>query len=57
MPPDELHRCAVPALRRAADRLDELAETADLMGDIAGARRMRDEALANRLEAMRLLDD
>ena len=52
-----LPRSAIPALARAADRLDELADTADLMGDTAGAVRLRDEARAHRMQAMHLLDD
>lgn len=54
---DPLPRSAVPALTRAADRLDELADTAELMGDADGAARLRDDARANRLQAMELLDD
>ncbi len=41
----------------AADRLDELAETADLMGDTATALQWRERALAIRMQAMKLLDD
>lgn len=47
---------AVPALTRAADRLDELADTAELMGDEEGATRLRSEARATRMRAMDLLD-
>jgi hypothetical protein len=47
----------VSALRRAADRLEELADTAELMGDVDGAARMRTAACNRRLEAMALLDD
>jgi hypothetical protein len=54
---DPLPRSAVPALTRAADRLDELADTAELMGDAEGAARLRDDARANRMRAMDLLDD
>lgn len=54
---DPLPRSAIPALTRAADRLDELADTADLMGDTDGANRLRGEARANRMQAMELLDD
>lgn len=53
---DPLPRAAVPALVRAADRLDELADTAELMGDVEGAHRLRGEACANRMRAMDLLD-
>jgi hypothetical protein len=40
-----------------ADRLSSLAETAELMGDEAGASRFRDAAAIMRLQAMDLLDD
>jgi hypothetical protein len=53
---DRLPAAAVPALTRAADRLDELADTAELMGDLAGAERLRNEALGTRMRAMELLD-
>lgn len=53
---DRLPPSAVPALVRAADRLDELADTAELMGDSEGATRFRGEARANRMQAMELLD-
>lgn len=42
---------------RAAQRLDEMAETAELMGDDAGAERFRAEAAGCRMVAMKLLDD
>lgn len=54
---DRLPPTAIPALTRAADRLDELADTAELMGDVDGAARLRGEAGANRMRAMELLDD
>jgi hypothetical protein len=41
---------------RIADRLDALAEAAELMGDEAGAWRLREQATAVRLEAMDQLD-
>jgi hypothetical protein len=44
------------ALVAMADRLEDLAETADLMGDVAGAQRFRDQASTRRLEAMARLD-
>lgn len=39
-------------LSRAADRLDELADTAELMGDDANALRLRQRANRVRLDAM-----
>lgn len=53
----EFSPSAVPALTRAADRLDALADTADLMGDQAGSARLRAEAQTRRMQAMELLDD
>jgi hypothetical protein len=47
----------VRAAREAADRLDSLAETAELMGDDDGALRLRQRASTLRLRAMELLDD
>ncbi len=44
-------------LSETADRFDELAETAELMGDADGAQQLRERALALRMEAMKLLDD
>lgn len=44
-------------LTAAADRLDGLAETAELMGDLDGAGRLRDAASRARLRAMTLLDE
>jgi rubrerythrin len=41
----------------SADRYDEFAETAELMGDQAGAERFRRLATRRRLHAMDLLDD
>jgi hypothetical protein len=46
----------VEAATRVADRLDALAETAELMGDEAGSSRLREQATRVRLEAMNLLD-
>jgi hypothetical protein len=46
----------IRALQAVADRLDALAETALLMGDVDGASRMREQASARRLEALALLD-
>ena len=53
----EFSTSAVPALTLAADRLDALADTAELMGDAAGAARLRADASTRRLQAMTLLDD
>ena len=54
---DEATALDVLALRRSADRLDELAETADLMGDDDSAAAFRDQAIACRMRAMSVLDD
>ncbi|HSJ90761.1 MAG TPA: hypothetical protein VK917_01760 [Ilumatobacter sp.] len=54
---DRLPPSAVPALALAADRLDDLADTAELMGDPDGAARLRGEARAHRMQAMELLDE
>lgn len=43
-------------LTAIADRLSSLADTAELMGDGAGAVRLREAASKMRLHAMRLLD-
>ena len=40
---------------RVADRLDALADTAELMGDPAGSERLREQASSRRLQAMALL--
>jgi hypothetical protein len=45
------------ALAAAAERLDSLADTAELMGDEASAVWLRGEALRRRAHAMHLLDD
>lgn len=44
-------------LTRLADRCDALGETAELMGDTAGATQLRERAAGLRLRAMTLLDD
>ncbi len=44
-------------LQQAAERLDALADVAELMGDGPGAERFRADANRRRLEAMALLDD
>jgi hypothetical protein len=54
---DESPSRALLALTSTADRLDALAETAELMGDDAGACRFRERASACRMQAMLLLDD
>lgn len=46
----------VTELVAVADRLDGLADTAELMGDDAGAHRFRGRAAALRARAMALLD-
>jgi hypothetical protein len=54
---DEVRRRGVRALESTADRLDALADTAELMGDGGGAARFRAHASNRRLQAMALLDD
>jgi hypothetical protein len=54
---EELDGPAVDQLTRLADRLDALAETAELMGDVDGAARLRAQATGRRLRAMALLDE
>ena len=49
-------RDAADRLSSAADRLDELAEIADLMGDEPTALRYRDDAAHCRNRALALLD-
>ncbi|MDD9369762.1 MAG: hypothetical protein PV358_06595 [Acidimicrobiales bacterium] len=49
-------RESVREMEMAADRLDALADTAELMGDDDGATRFRAGAAHQRLCAMRLLD-
>lgn len=55
MPTDE-HRDAATRLSTAADRLDELAEVAELMGDEPTALRYRSDAAGYRDRALGLLD-
>jgi hypothetical protein len=50
-------RTDVDELVAGAERLDALAETAELMGDVAVAARFRSAAVERRLRAMRLLDE
>ncbi len=47
----------VDALVARADRLDELADTAELMGDEHTTQRLRHRAARDRDEALALLDD
>lgn len=54
---EELDGPAVDQLTRLADRLDALADTAELMGDVDGAARLRAQATGRRLRAMALLDE
>ena len=44
------------ALMRSAERFDELADTADLMGDAETAAACREQATDCRMRAMTLLD-
>jgi hypothetical protein len=53
---DEERTTAVRRLSDVADRLDDLAEIAGLMGDDGGATRWREQAAAQRRIALRLLD-
>jgi hypothetical protein len=53
---DDRRQRLVQELERAADRLQALADTAELMGDDDGAARLRAEATRQRLRAMELLD-
>jgi hypothetical protein len=54
---DEPQPREVLVLTATAERLDALADTAELMGDRAGADRLRERASSCRLRAMRSLDD
>ncbi len=44
-------------LSEAADRFNDLADVAELMGDDDGAARFRAQALSRRMQAMSVLDD
>lgn len=46
----------IASLSQAADRFDELAEIAELMGDDDGAARFREQAARCRAQAMCILD-
>ncbi|MFL6206528.1 MAG: hypothetical protein ACJ739_14395 [Acidimicrobiales bacterium] len=50
-------RDLVGDLAATADRLDSLADTAELMGDEAGAARLRAQSATCREHALRALDD
>ena len=52
-----MRRHASNSSGRARDRYDGFADTAELMGDLAGAERFRALANRRRLQAMTLLDD
>jgi hypothetical protein len=54
---DERRRPSLRELVSAADRLEELADTAEIMGDEDGAVWFRARASQRRLEAMALLDE
>jgi hypothetical protein len=54
---DERRMQLVQDLVTTAERLEGLAETADLMGDDGGVARFRSEASTIRMRAMALLDD
>lgn len=54
---ESVRRSEVDDAIDAADRLTELADVADLMGDSDGADRFRRRATDARDRAMRLLDD
>ncbi|HUF99999.1 MAG TPA: hypothetical protein VMM60_17885 [Ilumatobacter sp.] len=55
MDPDRRHHAAVAAA--AAERLNQLADVADLMGDADGASRLRQQAASASERAMALLDE
>jgi len=56
MDPQRSSKRRLEQLRSSADRYDGLADTAELMGDEAGAARFRALAHHRRLQAMDLLD-
>jgi hypothetical protein len=53
---DERRASDARALAAVADRLDELADVAQLMGDAEGEARWRERASRRRLQALTLLD-
>jgi hypothetical protein len=46
----------VRVLQAIAERLDALADTAELMGDLSGEARWREQAAGRRMQALALLD-
>lgn len=54
--PDDHRPERARTIERAADRCDELAEVAELMGDDGTAAGLRSAAHRNRMLALRLLD-
>jgi hypothetical protein len=54
---DEAKRSDVQGHATTADRLDGLADVAELMDDVDGALRLRRQASELRVVAMRLLDE
>lgn len=54
---DADRRMEFEELTAVADRLDSLADTAELMGDPGGEARFRDAANRRREDAMSLLDE
>jgi hypothetical protein len=56
-PVDDADRRAAARLASTADRLDELAEVAELMGDTGAAQRFRSDGSSCRARAMSLLDE
>jgi len=54
---DEVDRTDVLGRAATADRLDGLADVAELMDDVDGAVRLRCQASEVRVAAMRLLDE
>lgn len=54
---DDDQRRLARHLSEAADRFNDLADVAELMGDDAGAARFRAQALSRRMQAMAVLDD
>lgn len=54
---DDDQRRLAQDLTLAADRYNDLADVAELMGDDDGATRFRAQALSRRMQAMAVLDD